>query len=268
MSHHSLSEPEVTEPPLLSACTRHIPASLSSSSLPALQRRDRCLAVADQTGGVCKLSCQSVTASSISCWPAVLPWPPSPHQPHALPAQRCSSSRRPGWGSPPGWPCQTACRLATSTCSPALQLEGAAARSLTNGPRCREYITLAMAVLDMAGLAALGLLVSSLTDIAGMGGPDRHRLCCQRRRSCWCRWAAAEAAACSCTCTVPPSCWPSSPGAALFKGLIAWQVPVMWQVLLGVAAIEVALGGARGPLSGLLAPDDAAKPRSCCCVAG
>jgi hypothetical protein len=121
-----------------------------------------------------------------------------------------------------------------------------------SGPRS-QYITMFISVLDMAGLAALGLLLSSLTDIAGMvtvtgaafaasvlGIAFAFSLLQSRGMQLHVHSATILLAV--------------LPGAALFKGLIAWQLaPVMWKVLLGVACIEVAAGGARGPLNGLLA---------------
>lgn len=122
---------------------------------------------------------------------------------------------------------------------------------LMSGPVC-QYITLAISVLDMAGLSLLGLLLSSLWGVSGMVAAN-------------CAGFGAAALAVAVATGVLQSramqlhvhsatlLLAALPGAVLLKAVAAWQLPALWQVLLAVACVEVAIGGARGPLNGLLA---------------
>lgn len=119
-----------------------------------------------------------------------------------------------------------------------------------SGPKS-PHLTLLTSVLDMVGLSVLGYLLCSLHGTSGMiavngaafaagivGMFFAVTLLQSRSMQLHLQNATLLLAA--------------LPGAALFKGIAAWQLQPQGQLLIVVAAVQLVYG-ARGPLNGLLA---------------
>jgi hypothetical protein len=120
----------------------------------------------------------------------------------------------------------------------------------TSGPKSL-FLTLAIAVLDMAALSVLGYLLSSLEGLYGMVAINGAS------------FAAGVLGIALVTGLLTSPCLQlhvhainlliaALPGAMLLKGLAAWLLGPLWQVVAAAAGIELLLGS-RAPLSGFLA---------------